>query len=232
MDVAFIATFLLSLPAALLADLSHIDSRTAIDVAGILARQPDGSIDAWVMQGQISSRSSAGAAGPGTTARGTNRLDETILGNFRVTVQDDLRGWPLVTTIERRPARLDLDILSEVTRRTGVPRDHADVFQRAVERALQEDEQADALAAWNLSQPDTQRQWWAWIVAAGAWWIIMFFTAAFAIQLLRFGWLLATGRRLRREAARRLAGKCPECGYDLTGLDFNLYCPECGAEVW
>jgi Zn finger protein HypA/HybF involved in hydrogenase expression len=69
-------------------------------------------------------------------------------------------------------------------------------------------------------------------MAGGAWWITMFFLAAFTIQMLRFGTLLVRGKQLQREANRRASGKCPACGYDMTGLDFNLYCPECGAEVW
>jgi rubrerythrin len=35
-----------------------------------------------------------------------------------------------------------------------------------------------------------------------------------------------------REHQRRREGKCTACGYDMTGLEFNERCPECGAQVW
>ena len=61
---------------------------------------------------------------------------------------------------------------------------------------------------------------------------MMFFATAFVIQFLRFGSLWMTDKRLQREARRRASGKCMNCGYDLTGLEFNERCPECGAQVW
>jgi len=32
----------------------------------------------------------------------------------------------------------------------------------------------------------------------------------------------------RRERRTRARGRCPDCGYDLRGLEFSERCPECG----
>ena len=224
MDVAFIASFILSFPAALLADLSHSSSRHAIDLAGILARSPAGQFDAWLNSGQSGSNAATG--------RTTAASDDTIIGNFNLSIIDAQRGWPLVTTIERQPGRLIIDLMAEPQARVGVPRDPDDPIQRQIEKALTLDDQHEALAAWNLQQSETRRQWWAWFPAFGAWWIMMFAVAGIAIQFLRFASLWLTGKRLQREHARRTEGKCLKCGYDMTGLEFNERCPECGARVW
>jgi hypothetical protein len=224
-DLAFIASFLLSLPAALLADLAHGRERVAMDLPGLLARSPERGVEAWLMNPQ------AGGTPRSASGGGAGESDE-ILGNFNLSVTDRLRGWPLVTTIERQPARLNIDIIAERAARNDVARDEHDPVQEAIERALREDGRDEALAAWNMNGADTRRQWWAWLPAAGAWWLMMFFGAAFVIQFLRFGSLWMTGKRLQREAVRRAQGKCIACGYDMTGLEFNERCPECGARVW
>ena len=51
--------------------------------------------------------------------------------------------------------------------------------------------------------------WWTW-----RWW----------------WWGKRTGRWLRRRDALRAAGRCPTCGYDLTG-NVSGVCPECGKET-
>lgn len=235
MDVAFISTFFLSFPAAFLADLAAHHRTTAIAVTGILARATDGRLDAWLMNGQTG-RGAGGpaAATPGgaVTGRTAPERDDQIIGNFTLSVADDLRGWPLVTTIVREPAQLTLDVLAEPKPRTNVQRDPNDAYQREIEGALKVDGRDEAIAAWNFTQPEARRQWWAWFPAFGAWWIMMFASAGITIQLLRFGSLWLTGARLKREYLRRAEGKCVKCGYDMTGLEFNEKCPECGAKVW
>jgi hypothetical protein len=156
----------------------------------------------------------------------------TIVGNFGMSIVDVHRGWPLVTTIVREPASLTIDIVAQPGAQTNVPRDRSDPFQQQIEIALQVEDQDEALTAWNLSEPQTRRQWWAWFPATGAWWIMMFAVAAVVIQLLRFTSLWLTGKRMQREYNRRGDGKCIKCGYDMTGLEFNERCPECGAHVW
>lgn len=235
MDGAFIATFLLSFPAAFLADATQRSSGTTIGLRGVLARSADGTPDAWLMNGQT------GRAGPPATPVGgapavaparTATADQNIIGNFGLSVIDIRRGWPLVTTIVRPPPSLAIDILSEVRIRADVPRDPDDEIQLAIESALQEGGEDEALAVWNQSSPSVRRQWWAWFPAFGAWWIMMFAIAAITIQMLRFASIWLDSRRRQREYMRRADNKCPACGYDMTGLDFHEKCPECGAHVW
>lgn len=230
MDIAFIATFLLALPMTLLADAMARKTTQAINVPGILGRSPEGAIDAWIMDSQTAAGANTpAAASPG---RSVASPSDTIIGNFNLSVFDDQHGWPLVTTISRAPARLTIDIIAEVGARQNVKRDVDDAYQKAISEALEFSDRDEAMAAWNLERPQTRRQWWAWFPAVGAWWIMTFALAAISIQFLRFASLWLRGRRMQREHRRRSEGKCTACGYDMTGLEFNEKCPECGAQVW
>jgi hypothetical protein len=171
----------------------------------------------------------AGGAVAGRTAPDRN---DHIVGNFTLAVSDDLRGWPLVTTVVRQPAILTIDIVREPRPRTDVVRDATDELQKEIEAALKADARDEAIAAWNLAAPQAKRQWWAWFPAFGAWWIMLFAVAGISIQLLRFGSLWLSRKKLEREHFRRADNKCVKCGYDMTGLEFNEKCPECGAQVW
>ncbi len=229
MDVAFIASFMLSFPAAYLADHAAHEQRTSVEVTGILARTIEGRLDAWLMSGPPGR---AGQIGGTRGARTAPERNDQIIGNFTLSVIEDLRGWPLVTTIERAPARLTLDILTDPAPRNNVQRDSDDPLQREIERCLHVNGQDEVIAAWLLQEPVRRWQWWAWFPAFGAWWMMMFAAAALAIQFLRFATLVMTSQRMKREHARRAENKCVECGYDMTGLEFNERCPECGAHVW
>lgn len=232
MDLAFIASFLLAFPAAFLSDLAVREQLTAINLAGILARTPDGSIDAWIMAGTSQAGGTAGSNAASKAGRSTADRNDSIIGNFTIEVTDTRRGWPLVTSIDRGRAKLTIDLIAEPVARTNVRRDRDDPIQRGIEKYLVEDDQAEALDAWNLDGMQTRRQWWAWFPAIGAWWIMMFAIAAITIQTLKFASLWMHGKRVQREAVRRSQGKCIACGYDMTGLEFNEKCPECGARVW
>ena len=223
MDVAFIASFALAAPMTLLADFSRRQTRTTESHSGILAQTAGGMTTAWLN----ASQTARGGGGGSTRTAG-----DSVIGNFHVIVHDEWRGWPLVTTIIRPPARLDIDIVDEPKVRLDVPRDTADPRQQAIERILEADERFTALEARRQAGPVTTRQWWAWFPAIGAWWVILFAAAAISIQCLRFGSLWLRGRSAERAYRRRAQNKCAACGYDLTGLDFNDKCPECGAAVW
>jgi predicted Zn-ribbon and HTH transcriptional regulator len=61
---------------------------------------------------------------------------------------------------------------------------------------------------------------------------MLMFGSAAVIQVLKFGSSLVLARRMGRRAQLRAEGKCHVCGYDMTGLEFNERCPECGQIVW
>lgn len=221
MDAAFIASFLLALPLTLLADFARREVRTTENHSGILARAPGGAVVAWLNDGQI-----------GRGATGGRSDNDTIIGNFDLIVRDELRGWPLTTTIVRQPAGLDIDIIAETAPRLDTPRDAGDPHQQAIERTLELEERTEALQARRQGGADVRRQWWAWFPAVGAWWLMLFAAAAISIQALRFASLWLAGKRMERAERRRRENRCAACGYDLTGLEFSEKCPECGAEVW
>ena len=72
--------WVLSLPAALTADLMHQRSFAMIEVRGILARTSRGTIDAWLMNGQT------GRAGAG--GRSSPDAQDSIIGNFTLSVTE------------------------------------------------------------------------------------------------------------------------------------------------
>ena len=59
----------------------------------------------------------------------------------------------------------------------------------------------------------------------------LYFAAAVLIQCTRLLVFLARRQLHFRAQDRLVAGRCGRCGYDLTGLEFNERCPECGELV-
>ena len=217
MDVALFASLLLALPAAWLANFAVMRPSTAADINGQLFRRADSGIQAAVLS---------------VTDRRPTLPDGKPIGNFQITVVREDHGWPLVTSDVRQPARMDMDILAETKARKNVKLDADDPLRVAIEQSLIAEELNVAAAALRDDQPDVHNHWFTWAFSAGLWWIMLAFGSWFAISLARFMWLVASGKLAARKAQLRAEGKCTACGYDMTGLDFNERCPECGSLIW
>ena len=203
-DIAFFVSFFLCLPATWIANWSTVRPQTVFDLSGWIADRTDLTpltIDAW-----LANSPRARSIGPAVK----------ITGNFRLVIDDHYRGWPLTTSVHRQPAVLDIDVLAQVKAQKDVKLDPNSPLRLAIERALTVDGQDEALESWQRNVVQIRQHWLNWFIAAGIWWILMVFASS-----------LATKKR----AIWRAEGKCVSCGYDLTGLEFNERCPECGALV-
>ena len=78
----------------------------------------------------------------------------------------------------------------------------------------------------------TRRSWSATLAAAATLWIILFVGSILAIRTIQFGSVIARRGRRRSMVGRLRDGRCPFCGYDLSGVSFPKRCSECGRRIW
>lgn len=226
MDASLPITLVLALPVTWLCDVMVMRPVRVEEHAGVLSRTSAGDITAAVQDAK-------------TTASSTAMLNVPI-GVFRAELVDHRHGWPLTTTVRRQPLRVHLDLRIEPGPRPNAILALDDPLRVAIAQNLSGDGRHDMLRAWPA--PDRMptgrqgvhitRHWLSWSAAAGVWWLMLAFVLGAAIQLLKFGATLLRARRDTRRALLRAQGKCHTCGYDMTGLDFNERCPECGELVW
>lgn len=221
MDMALIVSLPLALLATWVCDVAVMRKTVPIDLHGQLIRADDSNIVAAVMISDGPSRASIGRP----------------IGNFQFQVEDDLHGWPLTTSVHRRPGRLDLDILSEAKPRQDVRLSADDPLRQAIAQAILEQDEQQALIALNNLDGDSgssqvRRYWVTTLADAAMWWIMLVLASSFSISMLRFGALIAKGRSSARRAQLRAQGRCIACGYDLRGVEFSERCPECGELIW
>lgn len=211
LDLSLIASFLLALPAAWLCDRTVSRTETAVLLHGRLSCAASGGYSAW-LDGGDRPRHTAGL----------------VCGSFQFQVLQERRGWPITTTTERQPPTVDVDIVTEPRPRKNIQLAGDDPLRLAIEAALRNGQESQAVEQWRNSGASVHRHGWAWLAAAGAWWIILAFASSSAIQAAQFVALLTTRRKMRRRLHFAAEGKCAHCGYDLTGNEFAERCPECG----
>jgi hypothetical protein len=216
-DAAMWATLLLAFPAAWIADVSTAKPKPAIAVSGLLIGEDADHLEAWALTDDTMQQHAP---------EGRNH------GRWRLHVTDVHRGWPLTTSVHRQPAQLDLDILSEPRERLNAQLPADDLMRSAIANELDQQEQTEMIAAWRQSGVEVRYEWTNWLIAAAGWWIIMVLASTFTIQIARVITLRVRDHLMLKRSSRAAEGKCVQCGYDLTGLEFNERCPECGTLVW
>ena len=78
----------------------------------------------------------------------------------------------------------------------------------------------------------TTRSWSATLAAAATLWLLLFVSSIVLIRTIQFGtWGVRRVRR-RRMVGKLRDGRCPFCGYDLSGVRFPKKCSECGRRIW
>ena len=216
-DVALWITLLLALPAAWIGDVSHADHEPGPAVSGFLIGENVQNLEAWAVTDRNIKQ---------------NPPEGRNFGRWRLHVTDVHRGWPLITSVHRQPAQLDLDILSEPRERVNAQLAADDPIRIAIARELEQEEQTDIIAAWAQLSSEGRYHWMNWLIAAGGWWILMAFTSWIVIAIARLATLYVRDRIALKRHNLAAEGKCAQCGYDLTGLEFRDRCPECGTLVW
>lgn len=223
LDWSFLAALVLAIPLTWMSDRMVGRTRPVLSVSGQLVQWPDQSVQAILV-----------SSAPPPPAW----IEATPIGIFVMEVNDVHHGWPITTSVEREPARLDLHLRNEARPRPNAQLQARDPIRIGIAEALTRDGHENLLAAWPASDDPAsaalQRRsnWFAWVLGAGVWWIMLTFGSAGAIRTARFLAALMQGTKQARQARFRSEGKCHVCGYDLTGLEFNERCPECGELVW
>ncbi len=229
MDISLVASFFLAFPLTWACSVMVARSSVPISLAGQILQGSDGSLSAVMTTGPMRSMS----------------FGAVPIGNFILEVEDLAHGWPLTTEVSRQPARLDLDLRTEPKPRPNAQLAADDPLRLAIVESLRRDNELEAMAAWGVVVNDNgdratarkakglpQQHWLAWVIASGIWWLMLTFGSAMLIQTARIATLVVCGKREARRADLRAEGKCFTCGYDMTGLEFNERCPECGELVW
>lgn len=215
-DAALVCSLLLALPAAWMCDAMVTQRDVASALSGQLFRQPSNHIEALLLTG----------------ARKNATVNGNVIGNFQLIVEEVRRGWPFNTSINRLPARVDIDIVAELRPRPNAKLAADDPLHLAIDRALDMNGQDEAATAFARREPLTRQHWLSWVIATGVWWILLVFVSTFLIHAARLATLILQRKMAIRKASLRASGKCMSCGYDMTGLEFNEKCPECGELVW
>jgi hypothetical protein len=218
--MAFFIAFFLCLPATWIANVTVIQPTTAIAVNGWLGEMT-GAEGRKTFDAAMATNARSFASTP----------DVKVLGQFNILIVEDYRGWPLTTSVVRERAKLGLDLFGTPKAQEDVRLDANDPKRRAIENALAEDNESDALEHWRNGGTAVRQHWLNWFIAAGVWWILMVFASSFVIGIAQFIGLHVQRRVLKKRYEWRVEGKCHACGYDLTGLEFNERCPECGTLV-
>jgi hypothetical protein len=165
------------------------------------------------------------------TGRRTNDFGKPE-GNFKIEVVDQRRGWPFPTSITRRPAKLELDILAEPRPRGLLAFDPADPIHKAIDVELLRTERFGEREAWQMTSIRAQHHWKGWLASTAIWLIMLVGASSMTLGLARYSAQILGGKRSLKHRQLRAQGKCVGCGYDMTGLEFNERCPECGSLVY
>ena len=213
---ALLASILLAVPAMLLAERIVRRAETAEEVTGAISGKPNGPFT--VILDQPDARFAHSRWDP--------------YGDFDLTVADVHCGWPFTSAVERRPATLDLNVYVEQTVRRNARLDADDPLRVTIERALSENGETAMLGAWREERwPQLRRHYRGSVGGTLVWWMMLSFVSVAGLHVIRFATIAMSVRRENIKTGRIARGRCPNCGYDMRGLEFNDRCPECGALV-
>lgn len=153
-------------------------------------------------------------------------------GNFKLSAIEQRRGWPFPTSIRRQPAMLGLDVLKETKSRGIAPFNASDPFHQAIDAELKRIGQDDLRNTWHRPSAESTQTWKGWLGSSVVWLCMLVGASSVLIGVSRYAAQVLGGKRSLRHAQLRAKGKCVTCGYDMTGLEFNERCPECGSLVY
>ena len=214
-DWAMVGSLLAALPITWLCNLLIVRSSVVVEKAGHLSRAEDGRVVAILFD-----------------SKDATPVNSTPIGNLHLLIKDIKCGWPWTTSIRTPPAQLDIDIVHEPKPRTNVMLAADDPLRISIEATLAAHNEMAALNALDRDHDLVHHHWLSWMVGAWMWWIMLMLASSSALFASRIATQVWLARRAIRKASLRAQGKCLICGYDMTGLEFNERCPECGELVW
>lgn len=151
-------------------------------------------------------------------------------GEFTLRLTDATRGWPFPTTVQRSAPTLTIDVYAEATERTAGRGEVDPAIAAAVDAALTLAGDTNMQAAWLDPQPGpSQRHLPGWFVNALIYLVALVLGLNLLVQSARFAAWSVRERSRYQQFVRSRRNLCPDCAYDLRGLDFGERCPECGA---
>ncbi len=139
-------------------------------------------------------------------------------------------GLPEPTSIVLPPPKVEVGVIGEALPRVNVVLDNDKPMERAIIDLL-ESYWRDAGMPIDLErggEPVRFSKRRGWVTNMVLLWIVMSVVGIGAVRICRFATLAYVRRRYLRHKLRERQNKCGHCGYDLTGLEFNERCPECG----
>ena len=221
-DVALLLAVVLALPAAYIADRTISENETIHTIGGQVQKSATDTFTASVTK-------------PGERYENEVDNEKDLWALYNVNIDQRLHGFPLRTSEMIRMPKVSISRASKFRNAPDNP-----AFNKAAEQAIIEAVRSSttkeaqpfveryAAASDSGSDVVTNHHGWAWLAATILWSIALFVMFSFIILVLRIFAILFFRTQAAKVASRISQGQCPDCGYDLRGLEFSDRCPECG----
>lgn len=215
LDVAILASLVACWPTVWLMQAVTVRSERVVDIQGQILRDGAGRIEVFMVE------SGSGGRSPDFTRFAP-------IGNLSLTQERVALGWPLTTKLITQPLTLEVKYFDEATTRRDVQLADDDPLRVAMERSLKFGENEWAIEAWKIRTARHDTRLGMWLGAGLLTWVAMCIAAWVVITVAGIGFRTVAGFRSARRRSLRRRNVCPDCGYDLRGLEFSERCPECG----
>lgn len=151
-------------------------------------------------------------------------------GEFMLHADRGDNGWPFHTSSVMLAPRLQLNLYDTVTINEDAQLATDDPTRVAIAEALAKDGATDLLERWQTEIGAGPRDvaYWGWFFATTLYWIVLMMCSSAGLRISRVLWVVHHRRVHRKRRAHLQKNRCPNCGYDLRGLEFHSRCPECG----
>jgi len=213
-DTALVLTLLLAPLATWIGDRVVIQKQVVEQVSGVLARVGDDARRAFIHEH--------------SEPPDDFWMRASQWGEWRVERIMLERGFPFPTTTQRATPNLFLDDYTKPGNLKKVPAQQHPAEHEAIMRVLRESGFENVAREFDNAGGPARSHRMSWMLGSAAWWIMLAGASFLFIQMARVGFGVVWIRDANRRFARRRAGLCVNCGYNLRGLEFNERCPECG----
>ena len=228
-DISLVASLLLAPVAAWVADGAMVHPIDPITVSGVVLREGN------------AHRAVVTTVNGETTVTPVDVLDPARWADFRLESEGVIRGLPLRTSEFHDVPQVRL-VFRDPDRASQTLMPEGEVFEAimagtesAAGHRLHEGRFAELMPVmqrWAEQREARTSLTGAWIGNTMLWMVILFVVSSVGLIVVRFSVILFFSTRSAKRAMRIAEGRCPECDYDLRGLEFSERCPECGKLTW